>query len=489
MTELASFLDSNTLAFLDLETTGGNSRRDRIIEIGLRLWRHGEVIDEWQTLVNPGTTISPFIQRFTGISNAMVADAPPFADVADELRERLTGAVFVAHNARFDYGFIKSEFQRLGQAFSARVLCTVKLSRRLYPEHRRHNMDALIRRHGLPDVARHRAMGDVDAMMAFFDAVLADHGEASVEQTVQHLLRRPSVPSHLPPDILDELPACPGVYRFYGENDVLLYVGKSTNIAQRVASHFSGDHGSHRGVRLSQSLRRVDWTETAGELGALLLELKQIKTLRPLYNRRSRPVKRLWSVELAPAEDGYLEAWPVTTIEPSRLGDFYGLFRGKKDLEKALSGIAASNDLCNQRLGLEPWRDGGCFQRELGRCKGACEGQEDVTRYNLRMQIAFHSLRLTTWPWRGPVAIVEHNAKRDQTDILVIYNWMHLATVHSEDELRDWSWRCQNPVTFDLDSYKLVVQTLLKPDTRAQVIELEALAEEPDWWVGDSPAE
>ena len=455
-----SFLDSATFAFLDLETTGGSSTHDRITEIGIRFWRDGQVVGEWQTLVNPRIRIPAYIERFTGITNAMVADAPAFENVADELRDRLDGCVFVAHNARFDYGFIKAEYRRLAQPFSARVLCTVKLSRKLYPQYRRHNMDALIERHGLAQVQRHRAMGDVSAMLEFFSHALTDQGRDVVEAAVRTLLQRPSVPSHMPPDVLDEVPRVPGVYRFYGENDVLLYVGKSTNIAQRVASHFSGDHNSSRGVRLSESMRRIEWTETAGELGALLLELRQIKTLRPMYNRRSRPAKTLWSIELAASEQGYLRSRLVQHIEPHRLGDYYGLFRSKRDAQRALTGIAGKNELCNRLLDLEPAEQSGpCFQRSLGRCKGACEGLEDVTRYNLRVQIAFHSLRLKTWPWAGPVGVVERNTNTGRTDILIIYNWMHVATLHSEDELHDLSLQ-GTAVTFDMDSYKLVVKAL-----------------------------
>jgi len=147
------------LAFIDLETTGGSSTGDRITEIGLRLWENGEVVEDWQTLVNPEQSIPPFIEKLTGITNAMVADAPTFEDVAERFREKIGDAVFVAHNARFDYGFVKAEFRRIGKAFAAPVLCTVKLSRRLYPEYRRHNMDALIERHGLDPGPRHRAMG------------------------------------------------------------------------------------------------------------------------------------------------------------------------------------------------------------------------------------------------------------------------------------------------------------------------------------------
>ncbi|WP_336365878.1 exonuclease domain-containing protein [Marinobacter sp. C2H3] len=472
MTIHPHFRPDTTFAFLDLETTGGNATRDRITEIGIRFWRSGQVVDEWQTLVNPQARISSFIERLTGISNEMVADAPTFDAVAVELAERLEGCVFVAHNARFDYGFVKAEFRRLGRMFAAKVLCTVKLSRRLYPDHKRHNIDALIARHGLPAVERHRAMGDVTAMLAFFEHALAEQGVEAMDRAVGELLQRPSVPSHLPPDILADLPDAPGVYRFYGENDVLLYVGKSTRIAQRVASHFSGDHQTSRGVRLSESLRRVEYTRTAGELGALLLELRQIKTLNPLFNRRSRAAKQLVTIELSPDDAGYFQARLARELGPHRLGDYYGLFRSKRDAEKALSGIAAKNDLCNQKLGLEPDRDGPCFQRALGRCRGACENAEDVTRYNLRTQIAFHGLRLTTWPWPGAVGIVERDGETGETDILVVYNWIHVATVHHEDELHDLSLNGQS-VRFDLDSYKLLVKALLGPDRAAhRIIEL-----------------
>ena len=484
MTINSPLLGTATFAFLDIETTGGNSDRDRITEIGIRFWSNGEVVDEWQTLVNPDARISPFIERFTGISNEMVANAPRFEEIADDLEERLEGNVFVAHNARFDYGFIKSEFRRLGRLFSAKVLCTVKLSRRLYPQFRRHNMDALIDRHGLAQVQRHRAMGDVAAMLSFFEHALADHGPELMTSALNALLQRPSIPSHLPTDILLDLPRAPGVYRFYGENDALLYVGKSTNIAQRVASHFSGDHNSARGVRISESLRRVEWTETAGELGALLLELKQIKQMKPLFNRRSRAAKNLVSIELAENSEGYLQARLVREIEPHRLGDYFGLFRSKKDAEKALSGIAAKNDLCNKLLGLEPDDDGPCFQRTLGRCKGACDGGEDRVKFNLRMQIAFHNLRLKTWPWKGPVGLVEQSPTRDRTDILIVYNWMHVATVHNYQELDDLSLNSQ-AVNFDLDSYKLIVKALMarktsdnhihKKEFPLEVIELNAV--------------
>ena len=148
------------LILLDLETTGATASFDRITEIGLIEVENGEYVREWSTLVNPQMHISSFIESLTGISNEMVADAPTFAAVAAELTARLAGRLLVAHNARFDYGFLRAEFARLDTAYASEVICTVKLSRKLFPGHRRHNLDTLIERHEIQCEARHRALGD-----------------------------------------------------------------------------------------------------------------------------------------------------------------------------------------------------------------------------------------------------------------------------------------------------------------------------------------
>ena len=174
------------LAIVDVETTGAHPAWDRVTEIAVVEVADGEVLSEWSTLVNPGTSIPPAIQALTGITNRMVADAPAFEDLAPGLYERLEGRVFVAHNARFDYGFLRREFERAGLRFQARTLCTVKLSRRLYPGHARHNLDSLIDRHGLKfgfhGAARHRALGDARAVWQFLRVAAEERGAAVVEQ-------------------------------------------------------------------------------------------------------------------------------------------------------------------------------------------------------------------------------------------------------------------------------------------------------------------
>src|SRR4030095_9953479 len=162
-----------SLAFLDLETTGTRATRDRITEIGVvRVDADDDCairVREWSTLVDPRVPIPSEIVARTGITGEMLAGAPTFASVANELATLLDGCVFVAHNARFDYGFLKHEFARLERSFTARVLCTVKLSRRMFPDEQGHNLDALIARHGLDVADRHRALADARAVWLFIE--------------------------------------------------------------------------------------------------------------------------------------------------------------------------------------------------------------------------------------------------------------------------------------------------------------------------------
>ncbi len=156
------------LLFVDLETTGANAFNDRITEIGIVTAEPDGRIHRWSSLVNPGVHISAFIRQLTGIDNAMVADAPSFEDLAHELHARLSEGLFIAHNARFDYSFLHHAFSRTGRDLRMEALCTVKLSRRLYPQEKKHSLDTLIARHALVPTARHRALADADLIWQFW---------------------------------------------------------------------------------------------------------------------------------------------------------------------------------------------------------------------------------------------------------------------------------------------------------------------------------
>jgi DNA polymerase III subunit epsilon len=190
---------TSRLAFVDLETTGGSAAVDHATEIAI-IEVDAQGPREWSTLLNPGVPIPPFIQKLTGINDAMVQGAPSFAEVAAEVQARLSGALFVAHNATFDHGFLRQEFERLDMPFAPEVACTVKLSRRLFPEHKRHNLDAVVERHGLslPEQDRHRALGDARAVWAFWQDVCRAMTPQKVHMALRGQTPRWRAPSDAP---------------------------------------------------------------------------------------------------------------------------------------------------------------------------------------------------------------------------------------------------------------------------------------------------
>lgn len=466
------------LAFVDIETTGTRATRDRITEIAIKVWEQDELIESWQSLLDPEVSIPPFIQSLTGISNELVKTAPLFRELAEKIDDLTKDCIFVAHNARFDYAFIKAEFRRLNFTWNRRVLCTVKLARALYPQYQRHGLDALIERHQIPISERHRAMGDVDAMLDFYRIAQQEHSQEQFEAAIRRQLQLPSLPKGLTEDQVRSIPQGPGVYRFYGENNALLYVGKSVNLYQRVMSHFSSDHLSTKEMTIAQSVTHLDWTETAGDLGAQLLELKEIKSLNPIYNRRSRASKTLVSIRLEKNPDGFLCASVERDIDLLKLNQYYGLYRSVQAAQKALAELAAKNNVCRKLLGLEKGK-GPCFGQQTHSCQGACINQEPVDLYNLRMQIAFHSLQLKVWPFPGMIGLREHHPTRDWTQIHVVYNWRHIVTVDSEDALYEFfEHASEQTARFDLDSYKLLSKAILAPEGKLSLIDLHSFGVE-----------
>ena len=275
------------LAFVDLETTGTSAHDDRVTEIGIvRVDGHG--LREWSSLVDPGRPIPPMIQSLTGISDAMVAGAPRFADIADEVAAQLDGHLFIAHNAAFDHGFLRQEFLRLGRAFEPEVLCTVRLSRKLYPQHRRHNLDSIIARHGLSVESRHRALDDARLLWQFWQSARRDFGDEHIAAAAAALSRRQHWPDFLDPELPGLMPDSHGVYVFYDGNGQALYVGKADKLRARILAHFQPMQRRAKAQRLAGQVRRVQWLETGGMLGALLHENRLMRELQPLHNRRSR---------------------------------------------------------------------------------------------------------------------------------------------------------------------------------------------------------
>ncbi|WP_153147666.1 3'-5' exonuclease family protein [Dechloromonas sp. H13] len=445
------------LAFVDLETTGATATADRITEIGIVEVDADGTVREWQQLVNPGTRIPPFIEQLTGISNEMVAAAPSFAAVAGETLRRLEGRLFIAHNARFDYGFLKNEFKRLGVDFRAPVLCTVKLSRTLYPQFHRHNLDSLIERHALRADARHRALADAQLIHQFWQKIHVDRSSDEIDAALAKLAARPSLPPHLDPGIIDDLPEGPGVYLFYGEptesGDLPLYVGKAKDIRKRVLSHFAADHSSAKEMALAQQLRRIDWIETAGEIGALLKEATLVKQLLPTHNRLLRKNDELCTWTLVDEGEGWLrpELASAHDLDFGARTSCYGLFKSAREAAEVLRALAAEHNLCDALLGLERTAPGKpCFGHQIRRCKGACVGREPYARHTMRLVGALARLKLAAWPVNGPALI------REGDEAHLVDSWRYLGTAKNDDEL-DALLAAGRP-RFDRDTYKILAK-------------------------------
>ena len=426
---------------------------DRITEVGVVLVDETG-IREWSQLLYPQARISVFIEKLTGITNEMVSDAPRFESIAQELNTLLEGYLFIAHNVRFDFGFLKNEFKRIDIAFRPNILCSVKLSRALFPEHNHHNLDSLIVRHGLTVSDRHRALGDAKLIHQFWQDIHHRLDTDHIAATVKKLVGRPSIPSHVDDALIQGLPDTPGVYLFYGENDLPLYVGKSTHIKQRVLSHFSADHRHSKEMSLSQQLRRIDFIETAGEIGALLKEAQLIKTLQPIHNRRLRRSNDLCAWQLQQKIDCVK---PVLTwaddLDFGGQENLYGLFRTQKDAHNALRKLAQENSLCLGVLSLEKVTKGRpCFARQLHKCQGACVGEESMLSHSLRLQQAMSKLKVNHWPYTDIIGLKEAG------DLHVIDHWCYLGTVQTESEIPALLDSARP--AFDKDTYMILNKAL-----------------------------
>ncbi|WP_321800608.1 3'-5' exonuclease family protein [Caballeronia sp. J97] len=449
------------IVFVDLETTGSNATEDRITEIGV-VEASTAGIERWSVLVDPGVAVPSFIARLTGIDDAMLRGQPTFESLAPALAERLHAKLFVAHNARFDYGFLKNEFRRAGIAFRADTLCTVRLSRALFPSVERHGLDALIARLNLAPEGRHRALADADLLWQFWQKIHTIYPQDLVDAAVRALIRRTSLPAALPEGALDALPATPGVYLFHGDDDVPLYVGKSINLKQRVSAHFSGDHRLQKDLSISQAIRRIECRETVGELGALLLEAQLVKTLKPTHNRLLKGASGACAWQWLPG------ARAPTLVKAnrrdlSREAHLFGVFASRAKAHAFMRHLADEHNLCHATLGLEKaplTRGRGCFGYQVKRCLGSCAGIETLADHAARALAVLDDARVVKWPHEGPIALHERDDETGREAWHVIDRWCYIGTCATREDIALLLADAPDVRPFDTDVYGLIAKRL-----------------------------
>jgi DNA polymerase-3 subunit epsilon len=460
--QLGTILDEPYVC-VDVETDGMNYTHGHVIEVAAIRVENGEIVREFTTLINPGVSIPYFITNLTGITTHDVQDAPAFSDIADELLDILDGATFVAHNVRFDYSFLKQEFRRAGIDFEPKQLCTVKLSRKLYPDQTSHKLSSLIERHGFTYSARHRAYDDAHVLWQFLTHAQQRFSHDVIHQAISHQIKRPSLPKHLDMESIASLPTGHGVYMFDDEKGMPLYIGKSVNIRRRVLSHFTRDSEEYREFKIAQSVHAIRFESTGGELEALLREAHLIKTEQPLYNRRLRRVRMLTALRQQMNTDGYITivSDQLTEVRPNQFDTILALYDKRSAAKTSLLTVVKTFDLCPKLCGLEKAK-GACFSYQLGKCKGACIGAEPSDAYNRRLLLAFEHKRIQSWPYDSPVIVQETGSDTQPTSGFIVDQWSIIGKISQEEDFEPTITHYEG--MFDYDAYKILRSFMTQRD-------------------------
>lgn len=377
-------------AVIDIETTGGMPKRDKIIEIGIVLYDGEKETGRYETLIDPGYSIPPQITRLTGITSEMVTDAPKFYEVARDIVEWTQDAVFVAHNVRFDYNFIREEFGRLGYTYTRKQLCTKRLARKAIEGLRSYSLESLIHYLGIHVRHRHRALDDAYAASMVLDHVFKqrDHQEYALD-LIHQGVKESRLPASLSLEYLHGLPEACGIYYFHNASGDVIYVGKSINIRDRILQHFA-DH-TPKATSLQQLVDSITYEITGSELLALLRENEEIKKIKPEINRLLRKKELPFGLYSLNGEDGYTK-YEIHKI-PVNDQD-YTLIKKFSTPANAKAFLTANTEryrLCAKFTGLEK-PGGACFNYHIGKCTGACLGEESADDYNLRASMLLEKM-------------------------------------------------------------------------------------------------
>ena len=398
-------------AIIDVETTGTAASFGKLTEIAVIL-HNGEMVTEtFTTLIDPECNIPYHITRLTGITNEMVANAPKFYEIAKKIVELTAGRIFVAHNAMFDYSFVKEEFKRLGYDFKRKTICTVKLGRKLLPGHRSYSLGNICADLGITITDRHRAIGDALATAKLFEILI--HQNNLLESS---LFVHQTYP--LPKEKIDAIPAKTGVYYFYDDQGNIIYIGKSKDIHQRVLTHFNNSQ-TKKAIEMRDKIGDISWEETGSELVALLLESSEIKKHKPLFNRIQRRSAYNYGLFSSEDSDGYIHL-KIDKIDGDEipLTTFHFQQQGVDYLHHLADKYALCKKLCHLDNNL-----GECFNAQLHQCHGACTGLESAESYNQRVKMSIYPLQ-----YRSPnFFIIEKGRTIDENAIIKILNGCYVG--------------------------------------------------------------
>ncbi|WP_055443515.1 exonuclease domain-containing protein [Lacinutrix himadriensis] len=396
---------------VDIETTGGKYNEEGITEIAIYKYDGHEVVDQFISLVNPEREIQPFVVNLTGINSNMLRNAPKFYEVAKRIVEITEGTILVAHNAKFDYRILRTEFRRLGFEFKRKTLCTVELSKDLIPDQPSYSLGKLTRALGIPIADRHRASGDAFATVKLFKMLLDKDLKKNIIQESIRQEPKNQVESRLL-NIIEILPSTTGVYFMHKEDGEIIYIGKSKNIRKRVNQHFTGT--SHKSKKIQLQVATVTYEACGSELVALLKESEAIKQNKPIYNKALRKTVFTHALYSFEDEKGYINLKidkvdgrkkPITT------------FNNRQSAKSFMFSRVEEYNLCQKLTGLYETKTS-CFNYSVKTCEGACVQEENPETYNKRVQELIDKNAFTN----ENIVIVDRGREVDERAAILIQN-------------------------------------------------------------------
>lgn len=368
-------------AIVDIETTGSYAAGNGITEIAIVTHDGREILSRWETLVNPHRPIPRFIQGLTGITDAMVANAPSFQEVASTIHELLQGKIFIAHNVNFDYSFVKFHLERHGYNFDTRKLCTVRLARKIVPGLPSYSLGRLCMSLGIEHRDHHRAMGDAAATAMLFSHLVNNDEEGAIPTMLKGRNREQYLPANVPVEQMDSLPDEPGVYYFYNQAGKIIYIGKALNLQQRVRSHFANNKAGKQKADFVRDIYRISYTPVATDLMAHVLESTEIRKLWPLHNRSQKGYLPKFGLIAYEDRNGYMRfALEKTKSHFQPLYTFNTITEGHRWLRQLVEEFGLCPRLCNLA------KDADCSNGNPGEgCTGVCSALLPVEDYNAKV--------------------------------------------------------------------------------------------------------
>jgi len=399
-------------AIVDIETTGGHADKNGITEIAIFTHDGTRITDSYTTLINPGIPIPPFLESYTGITNEMVDHAPSFEMVSNKVYEMLHDKIFVAHNVNFDFTFIKHHLQQVGIDLNVKKLCTVRLSRKLFPGFASYSLGNLCQSLGISLQNRHRAYGDAAATVKVLEKVLqVDEDRSVIDSFLKKGSKEATLPPNLPRAEFEALPEKPGVYYFYDEQGKLIYLGKAINLKKRVLSHFSGNNTSAKRQNFLREIFHLGFEVVATELQALILESTEIKKHWPKHNKSQKNLEFSYAIYDYEDQKGYLRL-AIDRVRKSitPLNTYPKLADAFNHLQKLVLEFNLCPKLCMINSHKEP-----CAALLSGCCIGACEFNEEAESYNARVYLAMKELGK-----KESYAIVDKGLNADEVCCILI---------------------------------------------------------------------